>query len=255
MKDAMKEDEFFVGYLPVPSKLSRFLTICAALLIVGFGVLSYAAGATQDNPGDGNFRFDFGRQTVTGVIGLDPYPTIRVTEGNEHIPAGKTLMLSAAGKNGVMARATPLDGKLATVSGVILRRGELDMLQLRGGKNGLQAAEGDAPPLDPAEPLGRWKLAGEICDGKCLAGAMRPGRRLAHKACANLCIIGGVPPVFVSTQQIEGSEYMLIGGPDGKPLGQDLLDHVAAFISIEGELERRGDLLILKADPSTIEVF
>lgn len=251
----MKEDEFFVGYLPVPSRLSRFLTICAILLVVGFGVLSYAAGATQDNPGDGNFRFDFGRQTVTGVIGTEPYPYIRITEGNERLPAGHTLMLSAGGKNGVMGRAKPLDGKLATVSGVILKRGELDMLQLRGGRNGLQAAEGEAPSLESAEPLGRWKLAGEICDGKCLAGAMRPGRRLAHKACANLCIIGGVPPVFVSTQKVEGSEYMLIGGPDGKPLGQELLNNVAAFISIEGELERRGDLLVLKADPASIEVF
>lgn len=251
----MKDDEFFVGYLPIPSKLSRFLTICAALLIVGFGVLSYLAGSTQDNPGDGNFRFDFGRQTVTGVIGLNPYPYLRVTEGNERIPVGHTLMLSAAGKNGIMRRARPLEGKLATVSGVILKRGELDMLQVRGGKNGLQAAKGEAPPLEPAVPLGKWKLAGEICDGKCLAGAMRPGRRLAHKACANLCIIGGVPPVFVSTQKVEGSEYMLIGGPDGKPLGQELLNNVASFLSIEGELERHGDLLILKADPSTIEVF
>ena len=251
----MKEDEFFVGYLPVPSRLSRFLTICAALLVVGFGVLSYAAGATQDDPGDGSFRFDFGRQTVTGVIGVEPYPYIRITEGNDRLPAGHTLMLSAGGKNGVMGRAKPLEGKLATVSGVILKRGELDMLQLRGGKNGLQAAEGEAPELEPAEALGRWKLAGEICDGKCLAGAMRPGRRMAHKACANLCIIGGVPPVFISTQKVEGSEYMLIGGPDGEPLGQELLNNVAAFISIEGELERRGDLLVLKADPATIEVF
>lgn len=251
----MKDEEFFVGYLPVPSKLARFLTICAALLVVAFGVLSYAAGATQENPGDGNFRFDFGRQTVTGVIELNPYPIFRVTEGNERIPAGHTLMLSAGGKNGIMGRAAPLERQLATVSGVILKRGELDMLQVRGGRNGLQAAEGQAPPLSPAEPLGRWKLAGEICDGKCLAGVMRPGRRLAHKACANLCIIGGVPPVFLSTQPAEGSEYMLIGGPDGKPLGQELLNNVASFMSIEGELERRGDLLVLKADPSTIEVF
>ncbi len=251
----MKNDEFFVGYLPIPSRLFRFLTICAALLIVGFGVLSYAAGATQDDPGDGNFRFDFGRQTVTGVIGTEPYPYIRITRGNERLPAGHTLMLSAGGKNGVMGRAKPLEGKLATVSGVILKRGELDMLQLRGGRNGLQAAEGDAPPQEPAEPLGR--LRHFLLDGAAdpLAGAMRPGRRMAHKACANLCIIGGVPPVFVSTQQVEGSEYMLIGGPDGKPLGQELLNNVAAFISIEGELERRGDLLILKADPATIEVF
>ena len=93
----MKDDEFFVGYLPVPSRLSRFLTICAVLLVAVFGALSYASGATQDDPGDGRFRFDFGRQTVTGVVELNPYPLIHVTEGSEQIPAGTTLMMSGGG--------------------------------------------------------------------------------------------------------------------------------------------------------------
>ena len=108
-------------------------------------------------------------------------------------------------------------------------------------------------PAPAAEPLGRWRLAGEMCDGKCLAGAMRPGRRLAHKACANLCVIGGVPPVFVSTQPVEGETYFLLAGPDGGPLTMDMLTHMAAFVTLEGEIERRGDLLILKIDPDTVE--
>ena len=251
----MNRDEFFVAFFPMPPRLRVFLLVVSALLIAAFAALAYAARSTQDDPGDGNFRFDFGRQTVTGVLEARPYPTLRIIEGNERLPAGHTLMMSGGGKRGIMGRAEPLDGQMVTVSGVILKRGELDMLQLRGGRNGLAAA--DSPSLAsityPApEPLGRWRLAGEMCDGKCLAGAMRPGRRMAHKACANLCVIGGVPPVFVSTKPVEGSEFMLMAGPDGGPLTMEMLDHMAAFVELEGDLERRGDLLILKIDPKTV---
>ncbi|MGB0507712.1 MAG: hypothetical protein ACPGGK_16115 [Pikeienuella sp.] len=251
----MAKQPFFVAYFPVPKALKPFLLICAAALIVAFGALAAVVGGTQDNPGEGAFRFDYGRQTVTGVLELKPYPILRITEGNEHLPAGHTLMMSAGGKRGLMGRAAGLEGRLTTVSGVILQRGDLDMLQVRGGAAGLSAVEGEAPILSPAEPLGRWRLAGEICDGKCEAGAMRPGRRAAHRACANLCIIGGVPPVFVSSQPIEGVDHMLIAGPDGGPMPEALLDHVAKFVRLEGDLERRGDLLVLKIDPDTVEIL
>ena len=128
------------------------------------------------------------------------------------------------------------------------------MLQLRGGRNGLAILEDEGEVPEP-EPLGRWKLAGEICDGKCMTGGMRPGRGLAHKACANLCISGGVPPVFVSTQPVEGSEFLMISVPDGGPLPQVVYDRMAQFVSLEGEITRHGDLLVLAIDPDSVEVL
>ena len=118
-------------------------------------------------------------QYVVLLVELTPYPILRVTEGNDRIEPGKTLMLAAAGKSGVDTRAAGLVGQLAQVSGVVLERGSIDMMQLRGGRNGIGMVAGTAPD-QVTEPLGRWKLAGEICDGKCLYGAMRPGRGLAH---------------------------------------------------------------------------
>jgi hypothetical protein len=248
------KDEFFVAFFPMPPRLGRFLKIIAVALIGAFTGLSFAAGVTQDDPGEGAFRFDYGQQTVTGVVEALPYPTLRITEGTEHLPAGHTLMMSAGGKNGVMAGAENLMGQLVTVSGVMLQRGELDMLQVRGGNRGIKAAEGPLPDLRLSEPLGKWRLSGEICDGKCDAGAMRPGRRMAHKACANLCIIGGVPPIFISSQAVEGSDHMLVAGPDGGPMPEALYDHVAAFVTLEGDLERRGDLLILRIHPDSVDL-
>lgn len=249
-----EDDPFFVGYLSPPVPLRRFLLGAGLASVAAFAGAGALIGATQDDPGDGAFRFDYGRQTVTGVLELNPYPLLRVTQGSEHVKEGHTLMLSAGGKRGLMGRAADLDGKLVTASGVLLARGDLDMLQVRGGKQGLAPAEGEAPTLT-REPLGRWRLAGEICDGKCLAGAMRPGRGLAHKACANLCLIGGVPPVFVSTQPVEGSEFLMIAGPDGGPLPASIYDRVGQFVSLEGSIERRGDLLVFSVDPATVEAL
>jgi hypothetical protein len=245
---------FFVGYLPVPGKLRLFLLITSLSLIGFLAAVGLIIGSTQDDPGPGAFRFDYGRQTVTGVVELMPYPLLRVTKGNGRIKPGSTLMLTANGKDSVMTRAKPLAGQLAKVSGVILQRGDLNMLQLRGGRQGMARAKGKAPDLE-VEPLGRWKLAGEICDGKCLAGAMRPGRGLAHKACANLCLVAGIPPVFVSSQPIEGSEFFLIAGPDGGPLPDPAYDFVGQYISVEGEITRRGDMMILQMDTPTMEVL
>jgi len=242
---------FFVGYLGIPKALKGFLLKVSLLMIAGFAVGAVLAGATQDDPGKAGFRFDYGRQTLTGILQARPYPLLYVTEGNERIGEGRTLMLSGQGKTPIMADLAALDGSEVKISGVLLQRGELNMLQVAGGNRGIEKlAEGARIPQ--STPIGRWKVKGEICDGKCLAGAMNPGRGLAHKACANLCLLGDIPPVFVSSQPIEGEEFLLVAGKDGGPFSRDLYHHVGQFVELETEIERRGDLLVMKIDPETI---
>lgn len=249
----MKKNAFFVGYLPVPLALRGFLVPVSVLLMLGLALAGYMMGAAQDDPGNAAVRGDYGRQTVKGVVELTPYPLLHVTEGNDRIAAGETFMMSAGGKSGVGNRAAPLVGQVAQASGVILERGTLSMLQLRGGRNGLRASEGTGAVPEPISH-GRWKLAGEICDGKCLAGAMRPGRGLAHKACANLCLIGEVPPVFVSTAPVLGQEFLLITGPDNTFLPDAAYDFVAQYVTVEGEIIQHGALLRFAIDPATLEL-
>lgn len=247
-------DPFFIGFAPVPAALRPFLASLAAVLVTAALLVGMVVAATQDDPGEGRFRFDLGRQSVTGVLVEPAYPMLRITEGNERLPAGHTLMLSGLGKNGVQAAGAPLEGQVVTVEGVLLTRGEIDMLQVRRDGDGpVMRPTGDAAPELPApEPLGRWRLTGELCDGKCYAGAMRPGRGIAHKACANLCIVGGVPVVFVATGPVEGSTYLMVTGPQGGPVGQALLDATAELVTLEGAVERIGDLLVLRADPASL---
>jgi hypothetical protein len=247
-----KEPHFFIGFPPPPRALRGWFIAVAASLIAAFTAVSLATGLTQDDPGPGAFRWDYGEQAVTGVLEAKPYPIVHVVKGTDKIPTGRTLMLSGWGKRGVMAEAVPLDGKLVEVTGIVIKRGDLDMLQVGGIK---ASAEAGAAPDVAAERLGLWRLAGEICDGKCVAGAMSPGTGLAHKACANLCLIGGVPPVFVSSKPVAGADFLLMASADGGPLPDWLYDETARYIAIEGEIERRGDLLIFRVDPASLKVL
>jgi hypothetical protein len=247
-------DSFFIGFLAeTPSGLRRFLAITCVVLPCLFAGLGFSVSATQDDPGDGRFRGDLGRQELTGVVVSTPYPTLTITEGTENLPAGRTIMLSGGGKRGAMA-AEQFDGKLTKVHGLPLSRGNLWMLQLAGGQRRPMEIEGKASPPED-EDLGRWRVTGEICDGKCLAGAMRPGRGLAHKACANLCLIGDIPPVLALTGPIEGQMFMLIGGPDGGPMPPEMQDQTSVLVEMEGRVVRRGDLLIFHAEPGTLKVL
>ena len=126
------------------------------------------------------------------------------------------------------------------------------MMQVRNGRNGLRTLEGEAPTIPARKPLGTWRVTGEICDGKCLAGAMRPGRGLAHKACANLCLLGAVPPIFVSTQPVAGAQFMLVTGPDGGPLPEAAYDAVGEYVSVTGTLAMHGAMPVFAIDAATI---
>ena len=253
-----RNEPFFIGWAAPPAALRPFLIAACLVLSALFAATGWLLAATQDDPGDGAFRFDWGRQTVVGVLEAKPYPILHILRDSERFSEGHTLLLSGFGKRGAQDRGDPLDGQIVQASGVALTRGEIDMLQLRGGSNGLSGAEdaedlaGQAPPTP--QPLGRWRVTGEICDGKCYTGAMRPGDGLAHKACANLCLIGGVPPIFVATDRIDGEQFLLLADAEGGPVTDAILDHVATLVEIEGEVERRGAILVFRIDPATIRL-
>ncbi|MEM9027243.1 MAG: hypothetical protein AAGC70_02640 [Pseudomonadota bacterium] len=246
---------FYVGYLPTPPGLRTFLLAVSTFLLGGFAALALAIGTAQDDPGRGDFQWGWGVQTVTGRLEVRPYPILHVTTGTERVPAGRTLLLSGVGKKGVQSRVESLDGRVVRLKGIALKRGDIDALQVGDGKDDISAVADTGTEVAPAKALGRWRLIGEICDGKCLAGAMRPGTGLSHRACANLCLIGGAPPVFVSAAPVDGSTFLLMGDKDGNPLPARILDHVALFVSLEGTVERRGRILVLKVDLNSLKVL
>ena len=249
MADA--KDPFFVGWGKIPKDLRLFMITLTVSFIAIFAAVSYAISSTQDDPGDAAFM---GPTTVVGVLQSKPYPVLHVISSDRYQP-GTTILLNGNGKRGAVERSASFDGKVVRIAGLSMNRGDLTGMQLRRGKNGLRGDDTGAEMIDiRVENLGRWRLTGEISDGKCLNGAMRPGRGLAHKACASLCMLGGTPPVFVSTAPVEGSEFLLMADADGQPISNEVLKYAASYVEIEGDIERRGDLLVFRISPETLKL-
>ena len=241
-------DGFFIGWgKKLPKGLNSFLIVVSLFMVGIFAGTAFSFVVTQDDPGDGGFM---GRQRVVGVITAEPYPVVHIPAGEKY-PYGHSIMLSGQGKRGVMDQAAPLDGKVVEIRGALIKRGDLDMIQV--GRR-MKAMDDMQPHQIDITQLGRWKLSGEICDGKCYAGAMRPGTGLAHKACANLCLVGGVPAVFVSSGEVDGSSFFMLADSDGKALDDRLYGLTALLISAEGEVEKRGDLHVFKIDLDSVKV-
>lgn len=236
-------DDFFIGWDGrTGPRLGRFLILVVAGALSILALLAVSLSAAVSDPGDGGFDWAAGQQTLRGMVTTAPYPLLFVPPDAAH-QEGHTVLLSGEGKNGAPL-ASGSDGRLVEATGIMIRRGDIDMLQL-----------GDAPKLladqpgvkiPEAQKLGRWRIVGEICDGKCYTGAMRPGSGLAHRACASLCLFGGIPPVLVSTAPVAGSPFLLLADPDGHALSDLVRNDVAVRLAMEGDVERRGDVLIFR---------
>ena len=251
MAEATPNHEFFVGYHAAPPpRLRHFLFAVMAIVLAVFALASLAVAVSTQSPGVGQFG-PGGGQTFTGLLETKPYPALRLPSDKDHANP-RTIPLAGEGKNGVAVVAAPLAGKRVEARGILVRRGSFDMLLTSADAMHVVSAEAPAPAA--AVPLGRWRITGEICDGKCSAGAMHPGTSIAHRACANLCITGGVPAVFVSTTPVEGASFFLLADKNGGPAPDAIYDYVGLRIEIEGDLKRLDDLLVFEIDPATAKV-
>ena len=100
-------------------------------------------------------------------------------------------------------------------------------------------------------------LIGEIVDSKCYLGAMKPGAGRGHKACATLCISGGIPPVLVVRGDGEGVSYLLLEDAAGRGLrGSALLaiePMIATRVELRGQRGRVGSWETFRLTPDASE--
>jgi hypothetical protein len=247
----MSPADFFVGWDRRSGSANfRFLAVVAGVVLLVLAVLGGVAGRYL--PRDASLfalsplppaEAPIDSVTLRGRISLRPVATVFVAPDASH-PRMHSVLLSGDGKSGVSLAGSLTDGAMVSVTGLLLRRGSIDMLVV--GEPVQPLAE---PAIDVPAPvsLGRWRVAGEICDGKCQTGVMQPGQGLSHRACASLCLIGGVPPVLVTAQPIAGTQFFVLASADGSaPPAPGRLAGLPLLL--EGEVERRGDLLIFKTD-------
>jgi hypothetical protein len=248
-------DEFYVGYLPMPPRHFRFARAGCALAFALTGALSLCLSKLHSHPGGGVWSTAKARP-FEGVIVAAPYPMIRVPTNDPALPF-QTLLLVEVGKFGSGKRAAPFDGQTVRVNGWLLERDGRRMLELEPDGGAITRLEKPSETIARAarpvvEPLGRVTFRGEIIDSKCFLGAMRPGEGKTHKECATLCISGGIPPMFVTRDARGQAAYYLITDPEGNAVGGEILPYVADPVEIHGQLERRGDLLLLRVDSADI---
>ncbi len=242
------QDPFYIGYLPTaPRPIATHVRKGVIGLLVLAPLLAVVLAAAQ-HTFDVAF-FEFGNvRTFAGTVVVDPHPLLLVDR-----PGGGSsrYYLVAAGKFGAGPMVADVVGQRVQLEGTLIYRDDQTMLEVVDGSVEAVAGAVQRGPDEVAH--GTMTLRGEIVDSKCYLGVMKPGSTKPHRACASLCIRGGIPPLFVQRNQDGVGTYLLLVGADGSTINQEVLGWVAETVAITGEVVQVGDQWILRADPSAIE--
>lgn len=237
--------ELFVGWLPLPARYRGAVLIAAVVFVAlcaGVGVLF----AVAQRPADQGV-WDESTHTVDGVAFADPCPLLRTTDAATG--EVRTVLLVEEGKVGAARRIAEYDGAAVRLRGTLLHRDGRRMLELLPGDDAIVRLD-DGPHAARLRErrttaAASTTLRGEVIDPKCYLGAMRPGGGKTHKACAALCLRGGIPPML-AVRGGEREEFVLLLDADGR-LATDLaIPYVGEPVTITGDEGREEDLRVLR---------
>ncbi len=245
-------EEMFIGWAKAPAVDRRFLLSALPAGLAASAGGSWLIASQLDDPGAGAWHTNATHQ-VSGVLTNHPYPMIRLAD--TRAPFGmRTVLVVAQGKCTSGLALENVSGQTVEASGVLIQRKDRQMLEvpltLGDWLTVADASVENAQYLiaPEMESLGRAQLSGTIMDSKCFFGVMRPGRGKTHKACASLCIRGGIPPSFWARTRDGRESVLLMTDARGNAMPMDILPFVADSVEAEGEIVRVGDLLQFRAD-------
>ena len=247
-------DEFYIGWEDKAAPdLGRFVRRIVWLLLIAVFGGALALAARQRTIGVSVFEWGTVK-SFSGILKLAPYPHLLVPRSRTANAQNEfsTYYLVAPFKHGLdQENSSALDGKTVSLKGTLIYRGNQTMVEAL--PDSIKIADPQLPlPVDgETVSLGRQTFVGEIVDSKCYLGVMNPGQFIPHRDCAILCISGGIPPILFVRQKIGPPIYLLLASADNQPVNQQVLDLVAEPVQITGDVERQGNLLILRADPAT----
>lgn len=241
--------EFFIHYRPLPARLRGFLLALVACLTAITVILGFWGPDLHNQYGAGR------RQPVRELSGwlLDGpggaqlvVPRPGVTDG---IAQFNRVLLAGPGKTVPPASVMDHAGEWVRLRGSLFSHGRLDVMNTRRATPLTPPQEIPQPDLTGTS-VGRFSLWGEIVDGKCFSGVMKPGAGRTHMGCAIRCISGGVPAVF-HVRRNDGSVLdLVLIDQTGQTVNDRILQLVAQPLRIEGEVVRFDNLLALRADPA-----
>ncbi len=245
------QPDFYVNYLPMSPNLRRVTVFAAGAALWVLVAVAAIAALTQRSPGPAVWDDAHLREFSGWLVAL-PAPALLTSDpatGQQH-----AILLVELGKHGASDRLAPLIGSFVTASGWVLRRDERTMLELDPAALPIVT---QAPASNPSASLattdlGTVSLEGEIVDAKCFWGAMKPGDGKTHKACATLCIRGGIPPVLVVSGPGERTQQFLLRCPGATSMPSSLEFLIADPVQVTGTHLRLGDLSILEVSADSV---
>lgn len=242
-----EDDEFFVGYFPTPPGQRLFLSaVVVAMLLLTAGV-AYGTTQFQRHPG----RTQAQRAELAGLLLIDPVPMLRFVD--EESGEVRSVLLSGGSKRGIGRRLEARAGEAVTLTGPFrTREGGTLMEVYRSAEAELDEATMARLQDVPVEALGEVTVSGELIDSKCWYGAMHPGGGPTHRACAQLCLFGGVPPVLITHDASGHHTRYALASATGGEVHREMMPFAAQAVEITGELERHGDMLVLRVAPERV---
>jgi hypothetical protein len=243
------EPAIYASYFKLPLREKRFLRLYVPAMLWVLAAVAFVWARAQQSPGDAVWD-DAKVRTFTGWYLAKPYPMLFADDCGTGKPG--VMMLVEVGKHGVERMPAGSNGQRMRIDGWLLRREGRTMIELDPDaepKPQVDEAAGGARAMPAAlsatgEPVARV-LRGEIVDFKCFLGAMKPGSGKAHKACAALCVGGGVPPVLVCRDGAGGADFYILQSPGGVPMDESLRRFIGDEIEISGQETTLGDVKIL----------
>ena len=245
------DDEFYVHYGALSPSYRRFLARFIPLLLFGAIAFAVVLPYVHDQYNAGGIR---GTVELEGLLVADPVPHLivpRAGDTSNKIPFSR-YVLSGTGKTSVKPEIAEQVGNWVHLNGIMVSRNQLSVIAARSAETIEPPANISITP-DRGNSLGTYDLQGEILDGKCYPGVMKPGQSKTHRACAIRCISGGVPAVFRVQNSRDDVMYFLLADAEGKAVKDGIIDLVADPVRIQGEVIQYDDMFVIQADPATYE--
>lgn len=252
-----KNDEFYVSYIDgslgpkTKTSLKRFTII--AILVIAIGALLFSFSQNTFK----NSTFELLSETkITGVFHEHPYPMLRVEVAKNTF---KNILLLGFGKSSanpfleqLQNEVKDLNGKTLSIEGNLIYYNGKTLIQITDDEK-IVLVDGNNKNIPLKETISKMTLEGEIIDPKCYFGVMKPGKGKIHRSCAVRCISGGIPPVLVTTDNNNISEYYLLTDLKGQSINDAVLPFIGKPSKISGIVEKMDDWYLLKINVSDIE--
>ncbi len=246
-----RSQPFFIGWeaRPVPA----FVTGLGLIILVAAMAVAGLTAARQGHIGQATW--DFAITEHRGIVLSHPAPMLVETIHSGSGQSRAMHFLVKPEKFGFSREE--LDAfhlQPVTLQASLLTNGKRSMLEVTPGSIALwQAPKGSTLPapseVKNAQPV---TLRGEIIDSKCYFGAMNPGERKTHRACAIHCLRGGIPAAFLARDRRRNEQVLLLTSLSGEPLNQSILDFVADPIEVTGTVSYTGDLPVFAIDLASL---